>query len=144
MLFSLPFLSFHVPFECFQGDTSDSRNEIVVCPQAWESPLELRELLPQVPATGTLDISHQSVYPKLWVTADEQMHMIRHDFHLDTLLSPLLNGFQDDSFQAFIYWRYEYLTPILRTKHDMVSADIGYVIIGFQSILHERSIAHKQ
>jgi hypothetical protein len=129
MLSSLPFLSLYVPFKRFQGDASNRRNKIIVCPQAGESALELRKLLPQVPATGTLDRPHQSMNTELWVASNKQMHVIGHDFHLDTLLPPLLNGFQDDSFQPFIYRRYQYLTSILRAKHDVVSADIGYVVL---------------
>src|SRR6266849_926064 len=103
MPFSLAFLSFYISLESFQRDTTHGGNEIAVCPQTWQPPLELWELLTQRAATGCLDVPHQSVNAELWITSHQEMHMIGHDFHLNELLSPFLDGFQDNSFQPFIY-----------------------------------------
>src|SRR6266853_1882623 len=100
---SLAFLSLYVAFERIQGNTSNRCTKVGVCPQTWKLAFELWELLPQGSATGSLDVLHKPMYPKLRVTSNQHMHMIGHHFHLNELLSPLLNSFEDDSFQAFIY-----------------------------------------
>src|SRR6266487_430608 len=140
MLVSLAFLPLYIPLECFQSDTSNRGNKIAVRPKAWQFPLELGEFLTQVAAARSLDVLHEPMYPKLWITAYQQVYMIGHDFQFNQLLSPLLNGLHDNSFQSFVYGWYEHLTPILRTKHYMIVADIGYIVVGFQFIPHERSI----
>ncbi len=80
------------------------------------------------------------MYPELWITSNQQVYMIRHNFHLNELLSPLLNRFKDDSFQAFVYRMDEDFTSVLWTKYHVIMTDIGYVVVGFQFVLHRDSI----
>ena len=62
--------------------------------------------------------------PVSWVTVNEQMHMIRHDFHFQDLKimgsRDILKGF----LQTFINAVYKYLPPVLWTEDDMVAAQI--------------------
>jgi hypothetical protein len=67
--------------------------KIAIRPQTRQLALQLRKLLPQGPATGAPDGLDQPMDTELWVTSDQQMHKVGHDFHLNKLLSPLLNGF---------------------------------------------------
>src|SRR6266480_2387785 len=95
---SLAFLSFHIAFERFQCDTPNSSDKIAIGPQARQLALELWELLTQGAATRSLNVLHEPMDTEVWVTSDQEMYMIGPDFQLDELLSPLLNGFQDESF----------------------------------------------
>ena len=99
---SLAFLSLYVAFQRLQGDPSNCRTKVGVGPQAWKLAFELWELLPQRAAAGSLDRLHQPMNTKLWITANQEMHMVGHDFHLNELLSPFFNGFQDNRFQPFV------------------------------------------
>src|ERR1017187_7851313 len=62
------FLPFYIAFKRFQRNTSNSGAKVAIRPQTWQTAFELRVLLTQVPAARSLDILHQSMDTKLWVT----------------------------------------------------------------------------
>ena len=82
---------------------------------------------------------HQAVNAELRVTPHEQVYMIRHDFHLDQLLSPPLDLLGKDRFQSLIYrWR-QHFTSVLGTEDHMIPTDIGDIVVAAH-IFHAKSI----
>jgi hypothetical protein len=73
-------------------------------------------------SSGTLHELDQPVYPKLGITADQQVNVIGHDFHFYQLLSPFLHVFSQEDFQACINPIHEHFAPVLGTPHHMIVA----------------------
>ena len=89
---------------------------------------------------GSFDGLHQPMDTEVWVTPNEQVDVIGHDFHFNELLSPLLYTLLDDSFQAGINPVDEHLTPILGAKDDMIVTSIGNISVACNYCIHAYSM----
>ena len=75
---------------------------------------------------------------ELRVHFHKQMHMIRHDLHLDDVDAKFLTGFLYQFFQANIYTIDQYLSAIFWTPDHMVFAGVHHIMITF--VLNEKII----
>jgi hypothetical protein len=91
-----PFLIFYIAFHCFDGDTANCPNIVGVGPQRGNLALEIGEFLPQLMSSCALNEFDQPMNPKLWIAANDQMDMVRHDFHFYKFLLPPLNTFLNE------------------------------------------------
>lgn len=76
------------------------------------------------------------VNPELRIAFDQQMYMVRHDFHLDDLRPQLFHFFKKQLFQSAVDRRNEHLAAILRTEYDVIFAIKRYVVIAIYCSWH--------
>ena len=69
--------------------------------------------------------------PVFRIHFDQQMHMIRHDFHLNNLNGALFSHLMNDPLQSFIHALCQDPTPVLRTPDHMLFAGEYHVVGGF-------------
>jgi hypothetical protein len=135
------FLIFYVAFDRLKSYAAHSTDKIRIRPEARKFLLEVRELLPQLMGGGSLHELYQAVDTKLRITANYQMHMIRHDFHLYKFLLPSLHTFLDERLQSGIdRWKQD-LASVLWAKDHMVVAIVDDVIVTVNYCLHTQIIA---
>jgi hypothetical protein len=65
------------------------------------------------------DKFHGAMYPTLGVTPNKQMNVVRHNFHLDKLLLPLLDVLLNEHLESLIDPIHQNLAPILGTPDHM-------------------------
>ncbi len=135
------FLIFYIAVNGLKCHASNRAYIVGICPQRWDLFLEIWELLPQLMCCYTFDEFHQTVDAKLGIATDNQMYMIRQDFHLNKFLLPFLNTFLDECFQSAIDWRKQDLSSVLWAKDDVVVAIIGDIIVASSYCSHAQSIA---
>ncbi len=76
-------LALNVLFDDFQWSTAYGGHKIGVGPEGWQLRAEFFELLAEYPGRMSFDLLDSLMDAKLWVYFQEQMHMIRHEFHFD-------------------------------------------------------------
>jgi hypothetical protein len=103
--------------------------------------LERGVLLPELMGGCSLDELDQSVYPKLGITANQQMHVIGHDLDLYKLLSPFLHIFLNEFLQPCINATHEHFAPVLGTPHHMIVAIIDTISVAPSECIHTENIA---
>src|SRR6266699_591942 len=113
------FLTFNRLPNTFNGHSTGRPAIVATGPQTGQFPFENGKLLPEHSRTGPFDEPNKLVNTKWWLTSQQDMNMIRHDFKLDQLLSPFLHQFIEDLFQPRIDRWDEHLTTILRAKPSM-------------------------
>src|SRR5260221_14648146 len=88
-----------------------------------------------------LEPFHQPVNATLRIAANEQMYMIGHDRYFDQLLPPSLDLLSQDNLEPFIYWRRQYLAPVLGTKHDVIPAGVDDIAGACACLSYKKSAA---
>ena len=78
------------------------------------------------------------MYAKLRVYLHEQMHMVRHDFHLYVVDTKLIADFLYEFLQANIDTIDQDLAAVFWTPDHMVFAGVHHIVIAF--IFHENII----
>lgn len=69
------------------------------------------------------------MYAKLRINLTKDMDMIGHNFHFNDLGTRLVSGFENNNLQTFIYSFDKDLSPVLRTKDDMIFAGVNNVMV---------------
>jgi hypothetical protein len=136
----LAFLVLNIPFDGIKGDASSGATVIAVRPQRGQLPFQMGKLQAQLTTAGSFDELHQPMDTELWVTPNEQVDVIGHDFHFNERLSPLLYHLLDEGFQAGINPVDEDLTPILGAKDDMIMTSIGNISVACNYCIHAESL----
>jgi hypothetical protein len=70
------------------------------------------------------------MYPELWITLNQQVDVLRHDFHTQDFCLMLFTNLTDDLFQPCSHLPYQDLAPILRAPDDMILARVVHSMIG--------------
>jgi hypothetical protein len=107
-----------------QGHRSTTGDELAPGPQARQPSFEPGELLAERVRRVPLDPSNDLVHPDAGIARDEQVDMVRHDFHIQDFVAIVLLFFKDQFLETFIEAVLENLTSILRAKHNMVLAGV--------------------
>jgi ABC-type uncharacterized transport system permease subunit len=125
-------LSCNVLLYDFQRGPSDSRDEVRVGPQARQPLFELWEFEAQNPTGIALQILDGTMDAELWINFQQQMHVVRHDFHLKDIESVVFGYFLKKGFQSVVNTIGKYLAAIFRTPNDMVLAGIDNISIALK------------
>jgi hypothetical protein len=140
----LPFLVLNILFDDRERRSANGTDKIAVCPERRKSPLQGWKLLPQVATTPTLDGAYQPVNTELWITLDQQMHVIRLDIQAQDLCLMRDADLTDDLLQTSGYLLNEHLAPVLGTPHHMVLAGVVDVPVGLVGYFaHRDSIQYQ-
>lgn len=136
----LTFLAFDVFLDGFDGYAPGRDYEIRICPQTRQTAFKVGKLFTELVGTCPLDELNQPMNTELRVTTNQQVNMVRHDFHFNELLSPFFNYLKNDSFKTLIYWWGKHTTPVFRAKHHVIPARIGNTVVGFNLCIHTKII----
>ena len=139
-----PLLLFDVLFDSRKGCASYGSDEVTFGPQGWQPAPKPGKLLPKQPRGTTFHQPHQPMEAELRIDGNQQMDMVRHDFHLDDLGPPLRRHLVQNALQTLIDTLNQYPPPILGAPDYMVLAGIHDVAAGLERTPHERIIPQRE